>query len=382
MNGQKSYFTGTHRVCPPERTWERIAPLLPAFGITRVADITWLDDIGIPVYQAIRPNGRYLSVYQGKGLDRISAKVSGAMEAIERWHGEHLDVRPDRVATAREVSPELGYRLDELTLHPRHCLDPTSRVALRRARRLSDGADTFVPLDSLTIDLRVADRWQPPVFRGTTNGLASGNTRDEATLHALYEVIERDTLARLGTDPWSVVDPETVHGHGRDLLDRYRAAGVKVVIGALPSPLGVPAFSATVWNESFPSPRNGFGCHLDRDVALCRALTEAAQVRVSYIAGSRDDLQEHEYRDIRRAMAGPGGPTVVEPAAGPGEHMALVDFEKVESRAVVDLRQEIDELCARVLDATGRSPLVVDHTRADLGIPVVHVLCPGLTFPL
>ncbi|MEV7028408.1 YcaO-like family protein, partial [Kitasatospora sp. NPDC093558] len=159
MNGQKSYFSGTHRVCPPEQTWERIAPLLSGFGVTRIADITWLDDIGIPVYQAIRPNGRYLSVFQGKGIDRISAKVSAAMEAIERWHGEHLDLRPDRVATAREIAPELDYRLDELTLHPRDCLNPETLLNLRRARRLSDGGETFVPLDCLDIDLRVAPRW-------------------------------------------------------------------------------------------------------------------------------------------------------------------------------------------------------------------------------
>ncbi|MFH8837199.1 YcaO-like family protein [Streptomyces sp. NPDC017868] len=378
MNGQKSYFSGTHRVCPPEQTWERIVPLFPTFGITRIADITWLDDIGIPVYQAIRPNGRYLSVYQGKGLDTVSAKVSAAMEAIERWHGEHLDLRPDLVATAREIAPELGYGLNELTLHRRNCLNPGSRLALRTARRLSDGGTSFVPVDCLDIDLRVARQWQPPMFRATTNGLASGNTADEAILHALYEVIERDTLARLESAPWSTVAPDTVVGHSRALLDHYRDAKIKVLISVLPSPLGIPCFSATIWNDNFPVPRNGFGCHLDSDVALCRALTEAAQVRVSYIAGSRDDLQDREYRDVQRAIANPANAAIFELA----ETAAAVDFTTIQSLTVLDLRQEIDELATRVVDVTGRSPLVVDHTRDDFGIPVVHVLCPGLAFPV
>jgi ribosomal protein S12 methylthiotransferase accessory factor YcaO len=48
---------------------------------------------------------------------------------------------------------------------------------------------------------------EPPhsaTFAATTNGLASGNTRDEALLHALMEVIERDavTLWKLGPDAW------------------------------------------------------------------------------------------------------------------------------------------------------------------------------------
>ncbi|MCX5206322.1 YcaO-like family protein [Streptomyces sp. NBC_00237] len=377
MNGQKSYFSGTHRVCPPEQTWERIEPLFPTFGITRIADITWLDDIGIPVYQAIRPDGRYLSVYQGKGLDTVSAKVSAAMEAIERWHGEHLDLRPDLVATAREIAPELGYALDELTLHRRNCLNPGSRLALRTARRLSDGQPSLVPVDSLNIDLRVDRQWQPPTFRGTTNGLASGNTVDEATLHALYEVVERDTLTRLESSPWAVVDPDTVVGHSRALLDHYRDAKVRVLISVLPSPLGIPCFSATIWNDNFPVPRNGFGCHLDSDVALCRALTEAAQVRVSYIAGSRDDLLEREYRDIQRAIANPADAALFE-MAGTAD---AVDFATIPSLTVLDLGQEIDELVTRVVGVTGWSPLVVDHTRDDLGIPVVHVLCPGLAFP-
>ncbi|MFJ8025534.1 hypothetical protein [Streptomyces sp. NPDC096311] len=104
-SGKKAYFAGTHRTCPPAQTWARIAPLLTAAGVTRIADVTWLDDIGIPVYQAISPANNHLSVYQGKGLDHISAKVSAAMEAIERWHGANLDTRPDHTVPPKMWSP-------------------------------------------------------------------------------------------------------------------------------------------------------------------------------------------------------------------------------------------------------------------------------------
>ncbi|MFJ5290906.1 YcaO-like family protein [Streptomyces sp. NPDC088348] len=374
-HGTKAYFTGTHRACPPAQTWARIAPLLPAAGVTRIADVTWLDDIGIPVYQAISPASRYLSVYQGKGLDHISAKVSAAMEAIERHHGAHLDTRPDHTGTAGEVEPGLGYLLDELTLRPRHCLNPATRLDWRAAVRLDDGGPSLVPLECLSLDRRVRPRWRPPLFAATSNGLASGNTRYEAIAHGLYEVIERDAVHRnTPAGPTSVIDPATVAEPAAGLLEKYRAAGVRVGIGVLTTPLNLPCFSVAIVSDGFPLPVYGYGCHLDAQVALCRALTEAAQVRVSVIAGARDDLDDRLYARLRRTMAGAAAP--VPPDARP-----TLGFDTVESVRVPGHRAEAALLTDRIVAVTGRSPLVVDHTRPELGVPVVHVICPGLRMP-
>src|SRR5690349_5920121 len=78
------------RGVPPEETLERIRPLMPLAGITRVADVTWLDTIGIPVVMVVRPNARSLSVAQGKGLNIIAARVSGIMESLECFHAERV----------------------------------------------------------------------------------------------------------------------------------------------------------------------------------------------------------------------------------------------------------------------------------------------------
>lgn len=376
-SGGKTYFTGTHRACPPARTWERLAPLLPAVGVTRIADLTWLDDIGIPVYQAVAPTDRYLSVYQGKGLDPVSAKVSAAMEAIERWHGGHLDTRPDHVGSVADVEPGLGYRLDELALRARHCLNPATRLAWRSAVRLSDGGSSLVPLDCLILDRRVRPRWRPPLFAATSNGLAGGNTRDEAIAHGLYEVIERDAVHRAWADgPSRVVDADGVPGPAAELIEQYRAAGVRIGIGLLATPLEVPCFGVAILGGGLPLPIYGYGCHLDAQVALCRALTEAAQVRLSIIAGARDDLEDRTYRRLRFALAR----TAQAPPPGRGGPPS-VPFDAVPSVVLPDHRDETARLVDRVVAVTGRSPLVVDHTRADLGVPVVHVLCPGMTMP-
>ena len=376
--GTKTYFAGTHRVRPPAETLAWIRPRLAGFGITRVADVTWLDDIGIPVYQAVRPNARTLSVSQGKGLDHDSAKVSAVMESIELWHAERLE-RPDTlVATPEEVADDLGYAPAELALHPRHCLNPGTRIEWWPARRLADGAESLVPFDCLDLDGRVRPRWRPPVFLSSSSGLASGNTTAEAVLHALYEVVERDAISRAQrAGAGRVVDPATIHGRARDLLERFAAADVRVRMELLPTPVGTPCFGVVIWSESFPVPFTGHGCHSDREVALCRALTEAAQSRVTVIAGARDDVGATQYQRARNVRFGMRpAPRSAAPAPAPS-----VDFQTIPSADLPDLDEEIETAVRRVVAATGRSPLVVEHTRADVGVPVARVVCPGLDFP-
>lgn len=71
-------------------------------GITRIADVTGLDDIGVPVVAVVRPNSRSLSVSQGKGVDLAAAKASGVMESIERYHAERI-MSPWKLASLEEL---------------------------------------------------------------------------------------------------------------------------------------------------------------------------------------------------------------------------------------------------------------------------------------
>ena len=80
---------GTHRIATLEATWRRFSPLARRAGITRIAELTGLDVIGIPVFAAIRPMGRSLSTQQGKGISPQAARVSALMESLETWTAEH-----------------------------------------------------------------------------------------------------------------------------------------------------------------------------------------------------------------------------------------------------------------------------------------------------
>jgi len=73
---REAIFAGHASHTEPVETLERLLRIAPEMGISRVANITGLDEIGIPVAAAIRPNSRNISVSQGKGLDMVAAKVS------------------------------------------------------------------------------------------------------------------------------------------------------------------------------------------------------------------------------------------------------------------------------------------------------------------
>lgn len=371
---RKMCVDGTHRTRLPEETLKWIEPVFERVGITRIADVTWLDEIGIPVYQAIRPDSWSLCVSQGKGLTAELAKVSAAMESIELWHAERIQIE-QRVASPRELTEELPYRLDELALAPRNAVHTDARLDWSAATIIRTGTRSWLPTELLNQDCRITDRWSIPLFTRWTNGLASGNTLTEAVLHGLYEVIERDAIARAATTgPLPTVALGTVVGPAESLIGQMRHAGVELQVTVLPSPVELPCFRAEIWSDTLPLVFAGTGCHLDRDVALCRALTEAAQTRLTLIAGTRDDILRRNYAHADRAarLRGSGF------AEDDGRHRTT--YTDVPTTQQPDLAEDLRVTAGHVKAVTGREPLYADHTRPDLGIPVVTVVCPGLRF--
>lgn len=92
LRAKKNFFRGMHRICSPEETLENLQKESHRIGLTRVADITGFDRIGVPVTATIRPNSLTLSASSGKGLTKNAAIVSGFMEAMELFHAECLSL--------------------------------------------------------------------------------------------------------------------------------------------------------------------------------------------------------------------------------------------------------------------------------------------------
>ncbi|PZT77292.1 hypothetical protein DNK56_29240 [Streptomyces sp. AC1-42W] len=369
----KVRLPGTHRAVAPETTWARLKPRLRRYGITRVADVTRLDNIGVPVFLAVRPDSETLAVTQGKGASPLLAKLSAVMESIELWHAE----RPPLDAfTAPPASLELPYSVRDLNL--RVAEDWIEELALPWVwgRSLADDRPVPVPLDLVRLSYSGEHFWHPRIFETSSTGLASGNTFAEACLHGIYEVVERDVLAAhpSRTDPVRVrVNPATIHSaHLRSLIRHLTDAGVEFEIMCIPNRFGIPTFAAFVWSALFPIVCAGSGTHLDADVALSRALTEAVQSRLTEISATRDDIPSDQ-DTTRDASTDPGF----------GAHAEGLSFEEAlrgHGSSYDDMEHELAFVVRRMTDSTGHAPVVVELSEESEPFSVVRVVCPGFSY--
>jgi len=361
---------GTLRAASLAATWTRFAPAARPAGITRIAELTGLDTLGIPVFAAIRPMGRSLSTQQGKGTTALAAKVSALMESLETWSAEHL-----ALPVVRGSARALGDRAVDVRklARPRGRLDRDARWRWVEGWDLVADRAVLVPEQAVTLDttFRV-----PPVFDISSNGLASGNGLAEAIAHGLCEVIERDAEAawrRRGDDRRLVLD-SIDDPACRALIERIAGAGARVFVWDLAGDAaGIPVIGAAIMEDpGEPAWRTlgfyqGFGAHWLPEIAIARALTEAAQTRVTYIAGGRDDFFPFDYaRATDPALLAALWQRFSAPC---DEAVAFDDLPRRDARSIGDALAHLVGLHRQVI--------AVDLTHAALGVPVVKVIVPG-----
>src|ERR671919_2931352 len=87
LRSQKKWSNeGTSRTIPASETLPKAFQACQRIGVTRLADITGMDRLGVPNYSAVLPGTEdYIWVYSGKGMTRRQAKASALMESIERY---------------------------------------------------------------------------------------------------------------------------------------------------------------------------------------------------------------------------------------------------------------------------------------------------------
>jgi ribosomal protein S12 methylthiotransferase accessory factor len=222
-----------------------------------------------------------------------------------------------------------------------------------------------------------------------TNGLASGNTLLEATVHALCEVIERDLISqvefatlfadagelRLGVRGISL---DTLPASAQAWLARSAAHGLGVRVHFIDSDLRVPTFRALLVDLAYPSPGGptaatfvGFGTHPNAELALVRALSEAFQSRVGFIHGGRDSFNTFGGSSRRQSLRARAEAVAAPPTLRFSELASV-------SACHADLRDDLAYLLAQLTAAGLDSVIATDLTRPELGIPVVRVRVPGL----
>lgn len=378
-----SYIEGTQRVFDEAQTLDKAKGSLKKIGVTRVAGITDLDRLGIPVFSTIRPSAAEgaISVYSGKGITENQARISAMMESYERCLAERNGLNKD--VTEDIAAPHAIVTYEEMAgqgsaVYPESLLmsepySPDSLVEWVLGWDLLKKEEVAVPANA------VYHPYDPPglsikLFRTNTNGLAAGNIPEEAILHGLLEVIERDALsmAEFTRNPEKEIILTEEDGDNYELLRRFIDNDVDIKLWLLPHDTEIPTVVAATDDIRLKDPAllvMGAGSHLKPEIAIKRALTEAAQSRVVQIHGAREDTEREKFvREIGYDRI---------------KRMNRYWYEEGTRTTVAEIKdlsngspaENIDTVLGQLKKIVD-SVIVVDLSRKSVPVPVVRVVIP------
>lgn len=379
-----SYIEGTQRVYDEATTLENTKDQIKKIGVTRIADITNLDRLGIPIFSAIRPSAApgAISIYSGKGSTEQRARISAIMEGFERCLAERPGLNANiagGISAPALVESYLNARENCSVLDPGSLLlaepfNPSFLLEWVGAYDLLNGEEVFVSANAVYHPYDSPGQCQK-LFLSNTNGLASGNVLEEAILHGLLEVIERDAIstAQFTRDLGKEIVLTEEDGYLYELARKFKDSGIDLKVWLVPTDTGIPTVIAATDDVKLKDPAllvMGAGSHLKPEIAVARAITEAAQSRVVQIQGAREDtdreglIRSVGYDRMKRL-----------------NWFWFEEGEKISLSEVQDLSRkspaENIDLILEKLKGLAERVLVVDLSREEVAVPVVRVIIPG-----
>ncbi|MET9654567.1 TOMM precursor leader peptide-binding protein [Streptomyces sp. NPDC006460] len=330
----------------------------------------------------------------GKGTTPLQAQVSALCEAVERHSGYRQGDEPTLRASYREVAERAVHPDTVQLFDPRQFPDrATWNAEHPPAHRVCAPFDEDTPVDWTPVWSLTADRhrllptsmlyYDTPCpsgfFSAHSNGTAAGSSREDAIVQGFLELVERDAVALWWYNRTRQPGVDLA-SFGDSWIEATRAAHTELDrelwVLDLTSDLGVPVFAALSRRTDKPAEdiTLGFGAHFDPRIALRRAVAEVNQMLPPVVnvtadgAGYTcdDPVPLHWWRTAT---------TTNQPYLLPaGPDRTPADFPYTPR---TDLADDVAaaEALARGL---GSELLVLDQTRADIGLPVVKVIVPGL----
>lgn len=360
--------------------------ILRKINLTRLTDITSLDVLGIPVWTSFRSHVDLpednISVYNGKGFTRKSARLGAIMEAVERFSAE----KPNSNLKTLVASVDDQVRNERNHLSPKDtplCQETTYRnsqpLEWVRGKNLLNGKETWLPATAVFCPYTAPENTKSFGYWSST-GLASSFSKTTALIRALLELIERDHAAMSRfLEKETCVDLDRIASKPvKWLLEKFRKAGVNLVVKDITCNLDIPTFMASCddpHTHNVNLLNSGFAAHWDPETALSKAILEAAQSRLTTLQGAREDLIRHTKRYGKRNYLRLRNDTLRYFFDASGPKSDLSRFNKPVFRSP---RHALDGLL-RLLDRNGFDRvLAADLTSDQTGIPVVRTIVPNL----
>ncbi len=371
----RSFDTGTSiRIVEPRRTIEKILnnPVAKDLLIQDEIKVEW----SVSPYAFIRrwklnlnvSVGRNKWVLKGilrefgKGLTEDEARASCLMEIIERYSA-FADFRDDQSIGYKKEYNIVRARYSELRNKGLNALDPnkmTLEVPYEDqelywiiAEELKNNGlhEIYIPAQfAFLFSSGNFDEVELYTQGTTSNGLASGNTMEEAKLCALLEYIERDSEKVSLFSPDKYFSLEADDPIINDILKSWREKGVHIYFLDLTPEIGVPCYKA-FFLHSIGGFSRGWGAHLDGKIAINRALCELTSPYFLSHNYSTKLLNEEVKRTLK--------------------------YEELPDYSSGNVNYDL-QILERLLLMNGLCPIYVDLTKKDLDIPAVRAIIPGM----
>lgn len=363
-----------------------VSEIAPRLGITRVTDTTWLDRIGIPVFASIRPSALKgsLCVNAGKGLRPAEAKIGAYMEAIEFSLAQYNTAQLTLLKTTPKhliESHEGRIAFNQFCMLYGFSADVDSLImaievedVLRKQTVLAPAELVFIPYP---------ENPGQQIFGESSSGLASGNDLVEASVHAVCELMERDVQAFNHLhDRSCLVNLDRYSADTDVLIKKIHDAGLSLSVRFTENCFGLAYFQAFIMEESSQAPisvATGSGLHPIKEIALIRAICEAAQSRLSHIHGGRDDIIERvKYFEKKGRSIELQAISRLRTVATSRNQM--IDYSSIDCQeAAIPTIESAWELLIERLQRAGLSTVLrVLLSKASDDITVVRIIIPGL----
>jgi oxazoline/thiazoline synthase len=324
----------------------------------------------------------------GKGSTAEQGEASALMEAIERYSGifQGDEIRTRKrftdFSSGEAIHPndvllfsDAQYQGPENEPPDSHPVPPlfdlSAKMEWSPAWSLRDQCFRYLPT-SLMYFFYGSDQ---PCYQADSNGCAAGNTREEAIVQGFLELVERDSYAiwwynRLQREEVDLA--KFNDSYVSDLRSQLADSGRRLWVLDITSDLGVPTYVAvTHWmRNGHENIEFGSGAHFDSRIALLRALTELNQfLSIGLMGGGSGEKPSLDGTNPLRLRDHPFLVPSGKGAAPPETGAKFGPLENTRHQA---------EACVEIARRAGLDFLVLDQTRADVEVPVVRVIVPGL----
>ncbi|MDR2873963.1 MAG: YcaO-related McrA-glycine thioamidation protein [Methanobrevibacter sp.] len=371
-----SYSDSSFRTVTPQETIENYQNRIKTAGITRISDITHLDSVGIPVFTAVRPNSQdgSVSVYAGKGATKSQAKASAMMEAYERYSAERQESDDERIIVSSFKDLPNSIDLNSLNL-PKDINYDDDKIEWIKSKEINTGKEYYVPANGVFHPYLNSSYLK--LFRSNTNGLASGNVLEEAILHGIFEVVERDA--------WSIFELTKINNKEIelndfknpliiDMLEKFKKRDIDIKLMNLTADVNIVTIAASSDDKSLKDPALltlGIGTHLNPEIAVLRALSELAQSRVTQIHGTREDTTRVDF--MRKA----GYERMKRINKAYFQHEEeKININDIKDQSSNSLKKNIDISTQQLKKASLNKILFTDLTKSEIGVNAVRVIIP------